>query len=242
MDGVSPVYNSAIQTMEERGIARGKIHVLPNGVSNRAPSAEGVERNRKKIGAAPGDFVLFAAASLIERKNIPMMLRAFSGALAKMPELLLVIAGEGILEKPLKELSCQLKIDERVRWIGRRNDVAQLCAAADLCLITSRAEALPFFCIEALAAGRTMIATPAGGVPEIVQNGLNGMIVPFDDSDALACEILHLANNPGLRHSYEKAARETYLAHYTLDQMVEGYIGYYRRFLQDKKEPAATSS
>jgi glycosyltransferase involved in cell wall biosynthesis len=232
MDGVCPVYAAATQTMRERGIANSKIFTLRNGATGCETSPQATSQKRSEIGAASGDFVLFTAASLIERKNIPMMLRAFSTALSKMPNLLLLIAGEGGLEQSLKELSCELKITGQVRWLGLRNDVAELCAAADLCLITSHAEALPFFSIEAFAANRTMIATPAGGLPEIVQDGVNGAIVAFDDSEALAREILHLAQDSDLRHSYEKAAGETYHAGYTLDQMVESYLGYYCRFLR----------
>ncbi|HEX5323823.1 MAG TPA: glycosyltransferase family 4 protein [Capsulimonadaceae bacterium] len=231
MNNVCPVFEGAVEIMRERGISEEKITVITNGVESVSLSPAQIADKRKDIGAGPGDFVLFSAASLIERKNIPMMLHAFSAALARVPNLLLAIAGEGELEHSLKELACQLKVNGRVRWLGQRNDVGELCVAADLCLITSRSEALPFFCLEALAANRTMIATPAGGITEVVQDRTNGVIVAIDDSEAMAREIVHLAQDANLRNAYEKAASETYLSKFTLDHMVEAYLGSYCRLI-----------
>lgn len=227
VDRICPVYQKGAEVMRARHIAADKIEVLPNGACACPLPAEKRDRKRGEIGICPGDFALFVAASLIERKNIAMMVRALATALPQAQNLVLTIAGEGHLKAALTDLACGLGVADRVRFLGLRNDVGALVSASDLCLMTSYSEALPFFCIEAFAAGRTIVSTPAGGIPQVVRHGENGILVGFDDDEAMARAIVTLAGDHALRKRYEKKAAETHRSDYTEAQMVEAYFTFY---------------
>lgn len=239
MDRVCPVYEQGAEIMRARHIDSRKIQVIGNGVCRNPISVPEKEKLRRELGVGSEGFLLFSAASLIARKNVAMMIRALAKALDQVQNLVLVVAGEGDQRTALTDLARKLNVESRVRLVGLRNDAAELAASSDLCLMTSYSEALPFFCLEAFAAGRTIIATPAGGIPEIVEDGVNGLLVGFDDHQALADQIARLARDPGRRAEYEHAACETYHERYTLDHMVEAYFGYYTQLLGISPQLAA---
>lgn len=239
MDAVCPVYEKGAQIMRQRHIDERKIRVLGNGVCLTPLSDLDRNRLRGQLGIAPGDFMLFSASSLIVRKNVAMMIRALAKARAENPNIVLAVAGEGDQLPVLADLARELDVSDHVRFLGLRNDVQALTSASDACLMTSWSEASPFFCMEALAAGRTLIATPAGGVSEIVQDGANGVLVGFDDHRALAREIVRITRDSGLRARFERAACETYRSRFTLDHMVDSYFDCYSRLLGTAPQLAA---
>jgi glycosyltransferase involved in cell wall biosynthesis len=229
MDGVCPVYQKGAEIMKERHIPPGKIHVLSNGVLPCSLAPGERKRVRREIGIADDDFLLFSASSLIERKNIAMMIRALAQVRGQVHGVALAVAGDGDELSNLNCLARELKIADRVRFLGLRNDTPMLAAASDLCLLTSHSEALPFFCLEAFAAGRTMIATSVGGVSDPVRDGVNGILIERRDHKALADSIVRLAQDSDLRRRFEHAACETYRNRFTLDHMVDAYFEYYSR-------------
>lgn len=227
VDKICPVSRFAGDIMQQRSISAKKIQVLYNGVAPVVITEDERRLKREELGIGPQDFALFSASSLIPRKNVEMTIRALGKASSTCPNTHLFVAGDGSERDNLLTLAKELKLAHRVHLLGRRSDVPALIAAADLCVLTSYSEALPFFCGESYAQKRAMICTPAGAITEILENGMEGVLVPFNDADALATAISRFVNEPQYRQDREVAAFQTYQKRWTLDAMVENYFRCY---------------
>ncbi len=226
-DGVCGVYQKAGEIICERSIAPGKIHTIYNGVDAVPISAEQAAKKRLELGLQPGDLMLFSASSLILRKNVTYMIREFAQALKTLPQLKLFIAGDGDQHDNLVRLVVDLKVVDRVFFLGRRNDVQELIAAADLCLLTSHSEALPFFCGETMAQGKTMLSTPVGGIPEVIEHEINGILIKPEPS-VLSAQICRVLQDEALRRRLEGAAINSFRRKFSLEAMVDNYWHYYK--------------
>jgi glycosyltransferase involved in cell wall biosynthesis len=129
-------------------------------------------------------------------------------ALVEVPDATLVVAGDGPEREPLEQLTRTLGLDGRVTFLGAvpRERVLRLFGAADACVVPSAWENLPHTVVEALAVGCPVIATSVGGVPEVVRDGENGLLVAPGDSRALANAIARLLSDDALRERLSAAA------------------------------------
>src|SRR6185369_3181875 len=127
--------------------------------------------------------------------------------------------GAGTMEPALRALAAPL--GRAVVFLGARADVPDLLAASDVVVLASLAEALPTALMEAAAAGRPCVATRVGGVPEIVDDGVTGLLVPPSDAPALARALTCLARDPALRADMGRAARERAEARFSLDAQID---------------------
>ena len=146
------------------------------------PAFEPRERLRMRLGIEGPTLVL--AGRLTEQKAIPVAL----DALSRVPGVSLVVAGDGPDRQALEQLAADLDLGGRVQFVGslERDDVLRLFHASDGALLSSAWENFPHTVVEALAAGAPVIATAVGGVPEVVDDGDNGLLVPPGDAEALA--------------------------------------------------------
>jgi glycosyltransferase involved in cell wall biosynthesis len=157
------------------------------------------------------------------QKAHDILLRALPSVLEKFPDVVLLIAGEGVLRQELEAEAMQLRISERVKLLGVRSDTSVLMSASDLFLFPSRFEGMPNALLEAMGYGLPVIATGVQGVDEIIRDGENGILIPLDDPKAVSKAILRLLDNPEERRRLGKAARETIEKEYTLDKMCAQY-------------------
>src|SRR5205085_4555838 len=116
----------------------------------------------------------------------------------RVPGARLVLVGEGPEEPGIRALVGQLGLGEQVLFLGLRHDVARLLRAADLFLLTSISEGIPLTLIEAMAAGLPVVSTRVGGVGEVVEDGLTGLLAPSGDDGELADHLLRLAVAPAV--------------------------------------------
>lgn len=129
-------------------------------------------------------------------------------ALADLPEAVLWIAGQGPEEARLKRLAVDLGVDERVRWLGWRNDPERLYATADVCLFPSRFEPLGNVVIQCWAFGLPIVAAASQGPGTLIRDRVDGLLTPIDDAAALADEAQRLIDSPPLRERLASAGRE----------------------------------
>lgn len=185
------------------GIGRPEQYrVIRSGISLSAPG-DGVLRRaplREQLGLS-GRFVVGTVGRLADQKNMSTLLEGF--AAAGLENGYLVIVGDGPRRLDLKRQAASLGLDGRVRFLGHRPDAAQLVATFDVFVSTSRWEGLPRTIIEAIAADVPVIATPVGGVPEVVQHGLTGTLVAVDDPEAVAQALRARVRHP---HSFSEMA------------------------------------
>ncbi|CAA9346325.1 MAG: hypothetical protein AVDCRST_MAG89-2886 [uncultured Gemmatimonadetes bacterium] len=178
-------------------VAPNRIHAIPNAVPATPPPADDeLSALRAELGAPAGEFVWMAVGNLFEPKDYPTLLRAFARVVEAGAPGVLRIVGRGHLEDSLRALRAELGLQERVEFLGYRPDAARLLHAADAYVLSSQSEGAPNALMEAMLAGRAVVATSVGGVPELVRDGENGLIVPPRDPDALARGMLRVARAP----------------------------------------------
>ncbi len=175
------------------GVAGDRLTV----VSNPAPVLPALpDRDAARVALGLNGVTLAAAGRLTRQKALGDAL----AALARVDGVSLVLAGDGPERRALVRRAGELGVDGRVRFLGSlaRDDVLTLFRAADAALLTSAWENLPHSVVEALAVGTPVVATAVGGVPEVVRDGENGLLVAPGDVDALA-DAIRRVSEPGLR-------------------------------------------
>lgn len=192
--------------------------VVPNGVDHTAPE-----------GGAGEQPYIFCAARFSYSKGIDLGLRAFAAAAPEMPGVELRIAGDGDDRPQLQELARTLGVDRRVRFLGAktRAEVLELMSQSLFFLCPSRNESFGLASLEAMSQGKPVVATRVGGVPEVVVDGVTGLLVPGEDPQALAQGLVRLANMGDLRHRMGAAARNR-ASGFTWDGVVQQYLDGYR--------------
>jgi len=189
----------AAESLVERGIVeRHRLVVIPNALDT-APfqQAEGARVGiRERLGLADGQFVWLAVGRLEAQKDYPTLLDAVARLRPPAGGDRLLVAGRGALGPELEALSHRLGLGDRCRFLGVRTDIPELVAAADAVVLSSRWEGLPNAVMEAMAGGRPVVATRTGGTPELVDDGITGVLVDTEDPGALAAAMSDLADTP----------------------------------------------
>ena len=185
------------------GLPRRKLVVVPNGmpVPATVPSADPALRARLAAGR-PGYLVL-TPARLDEQKGHAELLVAAT----KLPDTTFLLAGDGPLRGELEALARRLGMADRCVFLGHRDDVPALLAAADLFVLPSHFEGLPVSVLEAMAAERPVVATAVGGTDEAVIDEETGLLVPPGDPAALAAAVRRLRADPELARRLAAAGR-----------------------------------
>lgn len=204
--------------------------VLPNGIvpdpfQNPSPDARARLRSEWRIA---DDQILFACVGrLVEVKNHRDLLHAFAGAGDAGPRMRLALFGQGPLEGEMRKLARELDLDDRVRFLGFREDVGECLNACDAFVLASRTEGMPLSVLEALASGLPIVATSVGGVPEVLGEPAAGILVPPGDVDALGAALGRVAASETLRSRLSERARERAKT-FTIDECVGRYARLFR--------------
>ena len=180
----------------------------------RFANVEAETRNaiRHDLGIEADTPLMAIIGDIIPRKGLLYLIRALPQILKAVPNAQLAIVGEPkrgteYYEKARAEAQ-KLGVNDSILWLGHRNDVPQLMAGLDVYVLASLDEMFPVAVLEAMAAGKAIVATRVGGVPECVQEGETGLLVPSENPNALAEAILKLLRNPQLRAEMGARARE----------------------------------
>lgn len=172
-------------------------------------------------------------------KDQQNLLRAVRKVVDEVPEFTLEIAGDGQERARLEELSASLNLQKHVRFLGMRDDVADLLNAADMFVLSSLSEGISLTLLEAMAAGLPVVATDVGGNREVVVDGETGLLVPKQDSDRLAHAILSLVRDPGRADQMGRAGRQRVEQTFDVRVVVETYENFYRELLSRRKHKSA---
>jgi glycosyltransferase involved in cell wall biosynthesis len=189
-DGVAQSLVRVLRWPEKR------IEVIRNGVV--------LERFRRERGArSTGEFVFLTVARLDRQKGIDVLLRAA----ALVAGVRFSIAGAGEERETLERQADALGVGDRVTFLGRRDDVPALLGASDAFVLPSRFEGTPLALLEAMAAGKPIVASAIPGIDEVVADGATALLAPPDDPEALARALRRIVAEPQLRDSLAAAAR-----------------------------------
>jgi glycosyltransferase involved in cell wall biosynthesis len=175
-----------------------------------------------------GGFTLVYVGRLEPVKNHRLLLRAFSLALASMPDLRLWMVGDGSERTSLEGFSAELNISAQVKFWGQKLDVAPFFSAADAFIMSSSSEGLPMSLLQAFSLGLPAIVTDVGGMAEAVRLAQAGFTVPALDPAGMAAAILRLAAGDAERKQFSTNARNAFQSRFTLQAMVDAYMNLYR--------------
>lgn len=210
------------------GLRADDIEVLYNGVDL---DRFAVRRDRQALRAAHGleteGLVVGSVGRLVALKNYALLLHAV--ACAELAGLTVVLVGDGPERPALEGLAATLGIAHRVRFLGQRADIAELLATFDVFVLPSVSEGLSNTLLEAMAAGVAVLVSDVGGNPEIVHDGVHGLVFPSGDERALRDRLRALCFDEGLRDRYVGAARARLVAAFGMDSMVQRYEALYER-------------
>lgn len=186
-----------------------RVRVIRNGIplaALRRAGAGARNRVRSELEIEPGRPVLAIIGRLHPVKGHRALLEMLPSIVRSCPRALLLVIGDGPERPACEQLARNLGLSDHVRFLGRRGDVPRLLSGIDLVLMPSQSEGLGLAAIEALAAARPVIAFAAGGLPEVVVDGVNGRLVPPGDGQAFAGAVIETLRDPGRRFSYARGA------------------------------------
>jgi len=234
-DVTTNVSAAGVRRQVEMGSARpDRVLFVPNGLDLGHFRPDPVLRAeaRKSLGVT-NEFVWLAAGRIEEAKDYPNALRAFAAVSQRRPETLLLIAGRGKLEGEVRALTDELKLADRVRFLGVRGDVVSLMNASDAYVMSSRWEGMPLVLQEAAAVGLAVVATDVGGNAEIVRHGESGYLVPPNNSPALATAMTGVMDlSPARRHEMGQRGRSHVESRFGMEQVLDHWEALYRGLLE----------
>jgi glycosyltransferase involved in cell wall biosynthesis len=187
-------------------IAPAKIVRVRNAVPD--PGHPDGSAVRAELGIDSATQVIGTLCRLSEQKALDVLLRAAKLLEEEVPEVKTLIAGDGPEQERLESLSRELGITDSVEFLGRRTDVAEVFSAFDVAVLSSDYEGTPLALMECMGVGRPIVATRVGGVPEMIEDGVHGLLVPPQDPGALAGAIATLLRDPERARLMGERARE----------------------------------
>ncbi|MHC4885394.1 MAG: glycosyltransferase family 4 protein [Planctomycetota bacterium] len=232
MDRVICISKAIQGICAQAGLPESKLPVVYSGIDpDRLQGDYHTRELATSFGFDRRDPVLLNVASLTDHKGQCYLLEAMLLVATKHPRVKLLIAGTGELEEALKRQAMTLALTERVQFIGFRDDLGALYSLADLFIMSSHLEGLCTSVLDAMAMQCACVVTEAGGLPELIEEGSEGRVVPAKDPQALADAICQLLDDRKLREKMGRAGRRKAREHFSFDRMVQGTLATYQDLL-----------
>ncbi len=205
-----------------------KMTVIYNGLT--PPSFLPKKEAREALSPEDKDGIwLGTIGELHKNKGLDILLLAFKKVLERIPGLTLVIIGEGEERENIAKIIARYQLTTNVRLLGRIENASQYLPAFDLFIFPSRTEALPYALLEAGAAELPVIASNVGGIPEIIESGTEGALVPPNNTHVLADKIMELLANKNLMKTYGANLHKKITTHFSKSQMLEQTFNLYQK-------------
>jgi glycosyltransferase involved in cell wall biosynthesis len=216
---------SADSLANQDGFSRRQIDVIENGID--------VEQFHSAAEQAPDLDISRRYVVHVARfhpvKDQATILKAFQPVSKTFQDVDLLMVGDGELRNELVQLAKNLGLEDRVHFLGIRKDVPSILRAAKVFVLTSKSEGAPLTLLEAMAMGLPVVVTAVGGMPEIVRDGIDGLLAPREDANAIASALIRLLKNPTAASVMGASGAQRILEHFTIDRTVERYYRLYTR-------------
>ena len=190
---------------------------------------------RDQLGLGIDEPVIGYVGRFVPIKDLPTLIEAFAIVLKHVPDAALILAGDGPIRPELESLVQRMNLGGRVRFLGWSNDLGSIYATIDICALSSLNEGTPVAIIEAMAAGKAVVATDVGGVADVIEDGRTGILVPPGDAEAMANAVVMLAKDRTTRHRLGRAARESVAARFAHERLVDDVDRLYASALAEKR-------
>ena len=209
------------------------IEVIPNFFEPKAPSRSRAAM-RAVLGLRDGEAMILHHSNLRPVKRIDLLLEAVARIRPRTAFKLVILAGGSF--EPYREQVHRLGLEDRIVVRDEVIEVEDYLQAADLGLFTSESESFCLSILEAMVFGCPSISTKVGGIPEVVDDGVSGLLVPFGDADGLARAVEGLLADPQRRMKLGLAAKARAQDHFGAERIVARYIDFYRRVLRERAQ------
>jgi glycosyltransferase involved in cell wall biosynthesis len=206
-----------------------KTAFIPNAIVRR-PHVAPAGDLRAELGLAPSASVVATLAMLRPEKRLDVMIEAFASVARKVDDAHLVIGGDGWMQEEWDALAQRLGVGDRVHWLGLREDVEGVLAAADVAALSSEREGMPLFAFECMATRTPLVATDVGGLRDVFPGGEGALLVPPGDSAAMADGLTGLLRSPERRRAMADAAYER-MPEFSAERAAERVGELYERLL-----------
>lgn len=231
-DRVIAISEGIAQVKLAEGLSPDKLRVVRSVVDaapyQRAPEPQWL---RAEFGLPADARVIAVVAQLIERKGHLLLIEALPALLERFPTLRVLFFGKGPQEDNLRRAIAARGLQDIVRLAGFRNDLPRILPSLDLLVHPAYREGLGVSLLQASAAGVPIVACRAGGIPEAVRDGVNGLLVAPGDVQALAAAVARVLGDADLAKRMAQAGRDLIAREFSLDGMVEGNLAIYREVL-----------
>jgi glycosyltransferase involved in cell wall biosynthesis len=220
--------------LAENHFAPEKVRVIHNGVDMQKFAYGSRDREWLKQASAREKWIALVGNMHSDVKGHPWLIAAAGTITREFPETRFLLMGDGEQRKDYERQVAELGLGRHFLFLGRRDDVPRVLACCDIAVLPSKAEGLPNAVLEYLAVGLPTVATRVGGNAEIIQDGKTGLLVPPEDSSALAEAILRLLRDPGFATSLGKNGREYVAAEFSFQKMIENTDQLYTELLHSR--------
>jgi len=221
-------------SIEKRGISPEKLVTIPYGVDLQRYNLSPASKKRKELGVSTDTILFGTVARLHKQKGHVYLIEAAKEVVKEIPNVKFVFIGDGELREELEEQVNKLQIADYFLFLGFRYDVNELLKTLDVFVLPSLYEGLPNVILEAMACGRSVIATSVDGSPEAIENNITGMLVPPRDPDSLKNAISRLAKDKKLRKTMGNQGRHRVEKYFSLRGQLEKFENMYDQYFQKK--------
>ena len=220
----------ALQAVD--GFSAVPVGVLENGIEpGRYGRAVDPVAAKRRLGLSSERRYIATVARFHPVKDHRTLLEAYRSVAEARPDVDLLLVGDGPLRRDLERQAERLGLDRRIHFLGVRSDVPAILSAVDVFALTSVSEAASITLLEAMASGLPVVVTDVGGNPEIVRQGIEGLLVPRGDAVSIAQALLQLLGDAGLARQLGMAGADRVRQTYQLDRTVERHYETYRRMV-----------
>ena len=229
VDGYVAISRAVMAVLLAAGVPASRIRIVHSGVPPPAVPPDARRELRRELKIGEGAPVLGMVASLSDHKGHRYLLEAMPAVISAFPLAVLLLVGDGELREDLEARAEALGLaGGAVRFLGHRSDVPRILGALDLFVMSSHLEGLCTSIIDAMLAGVPVVATRAGGIPELVDDGATGLLADVRSPESLASQMIRALADSGLRSRLAANAEEVARRRLTADAMVDGTLAAYR--------------
>jgi glycosyltransferase involved in cell wall biosynthesis len=235
VDRIIAISNPVKDILVSDGVPGDNVEIIPSAVKlDRFRGIRPRPGLREEIGVPEDAFFIVNVGYLVGHKAHEYLIRAAPRVLEEVPEAYFVIVGSGPRLEELQAEACQAGVEERIVFAGFRSDVPELLRAADMFALSSWGEGLCSTLLEVMASDLPIVATAAGGVTDVIEDGYNGILVPTRDPEALADGIVQMASSPAMARTMVENGRQVVRDRFSAEALVDQTLELYGRLLARK--------
>lgn len=232
VDKIAAISEGVKKALIAGGVKKDKVTVIYSSVDE--PNVSPISDLREEFNLGDDALLLGTVASLVKRKGHRYLFEAIVKVKDKFPQVKLLVAGEGPLEEKLKKLVEKLSLENEIIFTGFRKDIPEILSILDVFVLVSLKEGLGVSLLEAGSYGLPIVATNVGGIPEVVRDGITGLLAPPKDSEALAEKIIYLLSHPEEARKMGENGRKWVRKNFSVEKMVNTYVNLYEHSVQGR--------